>query len=59
MLCNLIGQGRWCRHKHTFQMAIYAMEKAGPGERDICYFCKVVREGNTEVTFKQVTGSKR
>lgn len=45
--------------KRTFQMAIFAREKGGPGERDICYFCKVVREGNTEVTFKQVTGSER
>lgn len=45
--------------KRTFQMAIFAREKGGPGARDICYFCKVVREGNTEVTFKQVTGSER
>lgn len=41
------------------------MEKEGEGrgvprERDICcFFCRVVREGNTEIPFKQMTGSER
>lgn len=43
-------------------MEIYAMEKEGEGRGEpkkrgiCCFFCRVVREGHTEVLFKQMTG---
>lgn len=45
-------------------MANYAVEKKGKGksqgeEEFCCFFCRAVKEGNTELTFKQMTGSER
>lgn len=45
-------------------MAIYAVEKEGKGksqdgEERLLFFCRAVKEGNTELTFKQMTGSER